>query len=678
MTNFNYTFTNSEAISQQEIGIKICSMYALAGSLWIGFSDQLTGYLAGNVEELVLMSTYKGWGFILLTTVLLYVLVQLFLRKIVKINEELSLANQSLEASCEELAASEEELRQQFSLLEQQADDLYTSEQNFRSLFDNMLTGFIVYETVQDDKANFAGFRALSINSAFEKLTGLKEKDVLGKTALEIFPQTEKLWHDPFKIVADTGNPYTFTVFCNETGKYFEGAAYRPSSGKVAMHFFDCTARISAQQKIEHMAYYDALTQLPNRYLFQKYLRQALASNERLAVMLLDLDGFKLINDTLGHESGDRLLQEISKRLSAVLSAEDVVSRLGGDEFIILVTNPQRLERLEDFAQQLSRAIYEPWYHNELTYHVLCKIGIAQFPADSCDADTLIKQADMAMYQAKEQGVEAHRFYDSSMEEKVSQRMEVERELQLALIRGEFVLHYQAQVDDTGKILGMEALVRWQHPTKGLIAPMKFIPIAEECGLIIPIGEWVLKTACRQAAEWEKAELPPLTMSINLSARQFLQQDILEKISRAIDESGANPQQIVLEITETAIMKNTEKTVKILNGLKLLGVRISLDDFGTGYSSLMYLKRLPVDSIKIDRSFILDFSPDSEGASITKTILALAKHLKYTAVAEGVETIEQLNFLKELECEQMQGYLFSKPLPAEEIPALLLNAEKHF
>ncbi len=676
MSNLNDTFTNIDSISQQNIGIKICSIYALVGILWITFSDQLTRYLARDVDEMVLMSTYKGWGFILLTTLLLYILVQLFLQKIVKINEQLSLSNQSLEASYEEIAASEEELRDQYSLLEQQNNALYTSDQNFRSLFDNMLTGFIVYEIIYDDKANFIGFRFLAVNPAFEKLTGLKEKDVLGRTSLEIFPQTGKLWHDPFKVVADTGKPYSFTLFGYETGKYFEGTAYRPTSDRVAIHFFDCTARIMGQEEIEYMAYHDSLTQLPNRYFFQEHLRQALAANERLAVMLLDLDDFKLINDTLGHASGDELLQEISRRLLSILQTEDIVSRLGGDEFIVLITNPQSLEKLDDLAQELSRVIYEPWYYNEVAYQVSCKIGVAQFPTDSCDADTLIKQADMAMYQAKEQDMGNHLFYQSSMEVKVAERMEIERELQLAIAREEFVLHYQPQVDYTGKILGVEALVRWQHPTKGLIPPMKFIPIAEESGLILPMGEWILKTACRQVDEWKKAGLSPIAMSINLSARQFLQQDILDKILKIINESRVNPQQIVLEITETAAMKNAEKTVQILQKLKSLGIRISLDDFGTGYSSLLYLKRFPVDSIKIDRSFIVDFSTDLEGASITKTIVSLAKNLKCKVVAEGVETIEQLNFLKELECEVMQGYLFSKPLPAQEITALLEETMK--
>lgn len=676
MSNLNDTFTNSDSISQQKIGIKICSIYAAVGSLWIVFSEQLTFYLISNVDEMVLMNTYKGWGFILLTTILLYLMIQLFLHKIVKVNEQLNQSNRSLEASYEELAASEEELREQYRLLEQKNDALYTSEQNFRNLFDNMLTGFIVYEIILDDKANFVDFRFLDVNPAFEKLTGFKERDVLGKTALEIFPQTEKLWQDPLKIVADTGTPYSFTLFGHETGKYFEGIAYRPAPDRVAIHFFDCTARVMGQQEIEHMAYHDSLTQLPNRYFFQEQLRQALTVNERLAVMLLDLDGFKLINDTLGHASGDKLLQEISRRLLSILQTEDIVSRLGGDEFIVLITNPQSLEKLDDLAQKLSRAIYEPWYHNEMAYQVSCKIGIAQYPTDSSDVDTLIKQADMAMYQAKEQDTETHLFYQPAMKEKVAERMEIERELQLAIAREEFVLHYQPQVDYTGKILGVEALVRWQHPTKGLIPPVKFIPIAEESGLILPIGEWILQTACEQVGEWKKAGLPPVTMSINLSARQFLQQDILEKISVLIHESKVNPEQIVLEITETAAMKNAEKTVQILQELKSLGIRISLDDFGTGYSSLLYLKRFPVDSIKIDRSFIVNFSTDLEGASITKAIVSLAKNLKCKVVAEGVETIEQLNFLKELECDEMQGYLFSKPLPAQEITALL-KGNKH-
>lgn len=671
MSNLKDTFTNTDSAFQQKIGIKICGIYAFVGSVWIAFSDQLTHYLAGNVDEMLIMSTYKGWAFILLTTILLYILIRLFIHKMIKINGQLNQSNQSLEASYEELAASEEELREQYSLLAQQNEALYTSEQNFRNLFDNMITGFVVYEVIYDDKASFIGFRFLAVNPAFEKLTGLKEKDVVGKTALEIIPETSKLWNEPLRIVADTGLSYSFTLFGHRAGKYFEGTAYRPNLGRVAMHFYDCTARIKAQQEIEHRAYHDALTELPNRYFFQEQLRQALTKNERLAVMLLDLDDFKSINDTLGHASGDRLLQEIGKRLSSLLLSEDIASRWGGDEFILLIKNHKSLDRLDEFAKKLSQLIYETWYYNELAYHVSCKIGIAQFPTDSSDADTLIKQADMAMYQAKEQDSETHLFYQAAMKEKLDERMEIERELQRALTQEEFVLHYQPQVDCNGNIMGVEALIRWQHPTKGLIPPLKFIPIAEERGLILPIGEWVLRTACQQVIEWEKIGIPPVSMSVNLSARQFIQQDILDTISGIISESKVNPEQIILEITETAAMENAERTVQILRELKSLGLKISLDDFGTGYSSLLYLKRFPVDSIKIDRSFIVDFSTDLEGASITKAIMSLAKNLKCTVVAEGVETVEQLKFLKDLDCEKMQGYLFSKPLPEKEITALL-------
>ena len=672
MPNWN-SYPIEETPSHKKIGIKICAIYAALSSLWILFSDQLAGYFASSMEELIILNTYKGWGFVLLTSLLLYLLIQRFLQKIIKTNQRLQHAHQSLEASFEELTATEEELRQQFLQLEEQSDALYESEQNFRTLFDHMINAFIVCEAVFKGPAKDLYLSILSVNPAFEKLLQKKAADCIGHFFVDLLPQTKHLLVPHFLQVLKGGKPYMQTIFSPDLNLYLDVSAYRAAENHLAIHMINSSARVLMQQEVEQLAYHDHLTELPNRYAFMNRLQDALQSYDRLAILLLDLDDFKLINDSLGHSAGDQLLRELSQRFSNHMGKEDMAARLGGDEFIFLITDPEKLAHLSDFAKILSATCQNPWLYNHTAYHVTGKIGISVYPENAGDAEHLIRQADMAMYQAKESSFLSCQFYHDFMQAEVSQRLETERDLQTAIERNEFYMHYQRQVDKQGNIIGMEALIRWEHPQKGLVPPMQFIPIAEESSLIHAIGEWVFATSCRQLAHWQQAGLGPLSMSINLSARQFLQQDLPAKIKQILSENQLHPQQIILEITETAVIKNTDKAIRILTELKSYGFKISLDDFGTGYSSLLYLKRFPVDSIKLDRSFIQDFHVNSDGATIIKTIMTLAQNLHYTVVAEGVETLEQLDFLRELECPQMQGYLFSRPLSPEKMTLLLEN-----
>lgn len=427
---------------------------------------------------------------------------------------------------------------------------------------------------------------------------------------------------------------------------------------------------------LRYLAYHDTLTDLPNRTLFNDRLsvalNQAKRNNSNFAVMFLDLDYFKMVNDTLGHDVGDRLLKGIASKLSNLLRKGDTISRIGGDEFTILLHGINHAEDAAMVAQKIIDTLREPWVVGVHEFHITTSIGIALYPNDGEDQETLIKNADAAMYQAKQNGRNNFQFYTPAMNARAIYRLELENHLRKALERKEFVIHYQPQVEiSTGLILGIEALIRWQHPEWGLISPAEFIPIAEDTGLILSIGEWVIRTACQQAKRWQDQGFPPLRVSVNLSARQFQQPNLVLKVADILSETGLDPRWLELEITESIAMKDVEFTGKMLFELRKMGITIAIDDFGTGYSSLSYLKRLPIDIIKIDRSFIRDITTDPDDASIVSTIIVLARNLKMQVIAEGVETEEQLAFLRKQNCDQMQGYLFSKPLSAKNLEKIL-------
>ena len=406
----------------------------------------------------------------------------------------------------------------------------------------------------------------------------------------------------------------------------------------------------------------------------------------KVATVLFDLDHFKRINETLGHSVGDRLLVAVAERLRQCVRDYDAVSRaeavssksgttlarLGGDEFILAMADIERVEDAAKAAQRLIQAMQAPFQMDEHEIVVTASIGISLYPDDGEDAETLLKNADSALYHAKDAGRNNYQFYNQSMNAKAFARLSLEGSLRRALEKQEFLLHYQPQVDArSGAIVGAEALIRWRHPDLGLVSPLDFIPLAEESGLIVPMGEWVLRTACAELKAWQDAGHGMLRMAVNLSGRQFRQQDLVASVQRAMDAAGIDPQTLELEITESVLMQDAAETTRLLDNLKALGVKLSVDDFGTGYSSLSYLKRFPIDALKIDRSFIRDIASDPDDAAITTAILAMAGGLGLEVVAEGVETMEQLGFLRGRNCQMIQGYLFSKPLPSGQMRALL-------
>ena len=434
--------------------------------------------------------------------------------------------------------------------------------------------------------------------------------------------------------------------------------------------------KLKHAQRVEYLAYHDGLTALPNRSLFNKLLSQAIRQGQRhhrqLAVAFIDLDRFKQINDTLGHEAGDELLKEVANRLKACLRDSDTVARLGGDEFVVLLTDLAEEKYAATVAQKIITTIAMPFLLLGQEFRVTASIGISTYPNDGADEQTLTKNADIAMYQAKGDGKNNFQFYSEELNANSLERLTLESSLRHALERQEFQLDYHPKRDIThGRITGMEALLRWQHPDLGIVAPMQFIPVAEETGLIVPIGKWVLHTACLQNVAWQKQGLPRLNIAVNLTARQFCDEHLLRDIAAILKSTGMEASLLEIEIHESLLIRDIEKTLQILTELKALGVKIAIDDFGTGYSSLATLQRFPLDTIKIDRSFIRDLAGRGDGSSLTEAIIAMGKTLSLTVVAQGVETKEQAEFLREHACDEFQGFYFNKPMSAQQFTKLL-------
>ena len=439
--------------------------------------------------------------------------------------------------------------------------------------------------------------------------------------------------------------------------------------------FRDVSAARVASLEMSRVAQHDVLTNLPNRALFNDRLSQAISLAERqskqLAVLFVDLDQFKRINDSLGHSVGDRLLRSVARRLVACVRRTDTVSRLGGDEFLILLSQIEHSEDAAITARKILRAVAAPHVIDSKSLDVNVSIGGSTYPADAQNAETLVSYADVAMYEAKQQGRNSYQFFRTDMRARMATRVALERDLRYALGRNEFTLHYQPKVNfQTGQCTGMEALLRWQHPERGLLSAATFVPIAEECGLIVAIGQWVLLEACRQARAWSDLGLKVVPVAVNVSAVEFRARDFLSGIRAALIATGLDPQDLELELTEGVLMQDAESAVVTLLALKAMGVKLAVDDFGTGFSSFTYLRRFPVDTLKVDKSFVHEITEDSDGTTIVNAMINIGKSLKQRVVAEGVDTRSQLDFLQRHGCNEGQGYYFSHPITAEQVEKL--------
>jgi diguanylate cyclase (GGDEF)-like protein len=502
--------------------------------------------------------------------------------------------------------------------------------------------------------------------------------------------RTDPLWADYRDLAAANGlrSCWSTPILSHDGGVRGVFAMYSTEAREpspVEMRLVDIATHMAgiaierklAEDRIQFMANHDALTGLPNRTLFNDRLSQALLYAQRYdrwaAVAFVDLDNFKTINDSLGHNAGDELLKVVASRMVACVRATDTVARLGGDEFVILLLDqPKSADMISATVRKISAAIAEPICLEGHDLRVTSSMGIANYPDDGTDAETLLASADAAMYRAKEMGRDNFQFYTPELNAKVHEKFLLHEELRSAVARREFALVYQPQVDlRTGRIFAVEALIRWKHPTLGVLSPIKFIPMAEETGLIVPIGDWVLHEACRQNKAWQDAGLPPMTVCVNVSARQFRDKSLSSRVVSALRKSGLDAKYLELEMTESMIMLDVELAVTTMKELQELGVHLSIDDFGTGYSSLSALKNFPVSRLKIDKTFISDLTTNENDTAVASAVISLGQKLNLRVIAEGVETDDQLAFLRANNCDEMQGFHFSRPIPAQEIEKLL-------
>ena len=528
------------------------------------------------------------------------------------------------------------------------------------------------------------------LNKVAEKMTGWSWEEASGRPLADVFQiidgVTRQPARNPMDMAVAQNKTVGLTANCILIRRDGHESAIEDSAAPIhdrdghgtgaVIVFHDVSAARSMSLQMSHSAHHDFLTDLPNRMLLNDRLTHAIASarryHQKLAVLFLDLDGFKHVNDSLGHAIGDKLLKAIGERLLAGIRKSDTVSRLGGDEFVVVLSSIEHSEVAALSATKIIAVAIAPYSIDQHDLHVSVSVGISIYPDDGVEAEALIQNADNAMYHAKEHGSNNYRFFQEDMNVQAVRRQALEASLRRALERHEFELHYQPKIDlKSGKITGVEALIRWRHPERGLILPAEFIPIAESCGLIVPIGRWVLGEACTQAREWQSAGLPEIPVAVNISSVEFRDKNFLENLRATLNETGLEPCHLELELTESVLMQHVESTAFVLGELRAMGVQLAVDDFGTGYSSLSYLSQFPINSLKIDKLFVQGITSERDDAPIISAVINMGRSLMQRVIAEGVETREQLAFLQSRGCDEAQGYYFSHPVVAEQFAKML-------
>ncbi len=639
---------------------KLSVFYLIFGVIWIYYSDNAVEFLSlENPHQLTLLQNYKGWFFIAFTSFILFLLSYRFLHKVfVEYINHL----QTLETKA------------------QLEDSLQEVNFMYRSLIDNMLDSVAHCRMIYKDGKPI-DYEYLSVNKIFESMTGLH--NVVGHTISEFIPQYAVENPDSMEIfgkVASSGVPCKWEHYLKALDQWYNLSIYSPNQGEFIIIAADITAEkkykttiLDAKERFERLAHHDPLTNLPNRLSLIEMLAQMTSpmENHPFALFFLDLDSFKEINDSYGHRFGDVLLIRVTQILQEIFPPDTFIVRTGGDEFVMLVSCHQDKNEIDRIMHRLIDVLNLPLHIEDKEVYITASIGIAMYPSDTDNAEELLQKADVAMYNAKNMGKNTYSFYESRFTEKALHRTTLSTQLKKALQNNELELYFQPQVDcHSGKIIGEEVLLRWSTP-EGMIPPTIFIPIAEESGLILEIGDFVLRQGCVIASRWSDAGLSPGRIAINVSARQLTHINFLTTLDKIIQETHCDPSLIELEITESSILDNPEKTILLLETIKTKGFHISIDDFGTGYSSLSYLKNLPIDKLKIDISFVRNVTHEPKNQTIVKTIIALAKGLNMEVLAEGVESREELEFLRENGIDSIQGYYYHKPMPIDAIEALL-------
>ena len=637
-----YKDSNRNLATARTATIRISVLFVVLLTLWILIQSgiPIAPFIGYAIDRSTWSDALAGWFFVITTGWLLYLLMARNLRTVAEAQEALRLRDRALESSINAIVITDY----------READHP------------------IVY-----------------VNPAFERMTGYASAEAIGRNprflaAADLSQPELDAIQVAFKEKRDCrvvmrSYRKDGTMYWNE----LHIAPVKDDEGEVT-HYVgvqnDITEMKRYQHEIEQQANFDSLTGLPNRNLLTDRAATEILRAERdahdIAVVFIDLDNFRVVNDSLGHAVGNQLLRLVGERLGSALREMDAIARPGGDEFVLVLGEQENERTISSQMQRIVDVFARPFAVGEQELFVTASIGVASYPQDGKKFDVLLKNSEVAMYRAKDLGRNTFQFYTAEMNARVSERLALESWLRRAVERNELLLHYQPQVDlRTRHIFGAEALVRWQHPKLGMVSPGKFIPLAEQTGLIVPIGEWVLRTACAQNKAWQDAGLPPIAVAVNISARQFREKSLLNSVAAILKETGLDPKFLELEVTEGVIMHDAEAVIAILQQLNAMGVTLSIDDFGTGYSSLSYLKRFPVDRLKIDQSFVRDITLGADSAAIVQAVITLGHSLNLRVIAEGVETAEQLQFLMQRECDEKQGYLFSRPVPAEEFRKLL-------